>query len=458
MKTKTSKNKKMPESIKLVEKKLRSLVLKNALSIKAYYNDANKDYWVPENDGSYMKINSDSLKFRFMERGLWGSRTGGVVSEADSAVLKIQQERRVHYAAPLAGYDAGRYEIEGKQILVTNSPKIIETQQGDWSVLHTFLGNLFGDQYAYVLGWLKIAYEELLDRTKRKRRPGQVLAIAGEKDCGKSLFQRLVTKILGGRSAKPYQFMSGDTGFNKELFEAEHLVLDDESAKTQIQKRRNLGAFVKVFAANEEHRCHEKHKTPLTLTPFWRMTISVNEEPENLLVLPPIDESLTDKIILLKAYKHPMPMPTVSSEDREAFWSQLVKELSAFLYWLVDWEIPEDLKSHRYGITHFHHPEILEALEELQPEYRLLELIDAHYFSESDSFYGAKKETKEITKKAEQIEESLMLYHPIPARSILNFYRACGTYLSRLARKFPHRVQKGKARGEWILYPPAKSE
>ena len=36
--------------------------------------------------------------------------------------------------------------------------------------------------------------------------------------------------MFGGRAARPYQFMSGLTSFNSDLFEAEHLMIEDEQA------------------------------------------------------------------------------------------------------------------------------------------------------------------------------------------------------------------------------------
>jgi len=38
--------------------------------------------------------------------------------------------------------------------------------------------------------------------------------------------------------------------------------------------------------------------------------------------------------------------------------------------------IPEQLRSRRYGVAHFHHPELLDALDGLAPERELLDLID----------------------------------------------------------------------------------
>ena len=47
---------------------------------------------------------------------------------------------------------------------------------------------------------------------------------------------------------------------------------------------------------------------------------------------------------------------------------------------LFQWEIPSKLVSARFGVTHFHHPDILQAIDNLAPESRLLRLIDEELF------------------------------------------------------------------------------
>ena len=42
--------------------------------------------------------------------------------------------------------------------------------------------------------------------------------------------------------------------------------------------------------------------------------------------------------------------------------------------------IPSKLVSARFGVTHFHHPDILQAIDNLAPESRLLRLIDEELF------------------------------------------------------------------------------
>ena len=62
---------------------------------------------------------------------------------------------------------------------------------------------------------------------------------------------------------------------------------------------------------------------------------------------------------------------------REAFWEKLVSELPAYVDYIMNWEIPNELKSNRYGITHYHHPEVINALTELEADEVLLQMIDS---------------------------------------------------------------------------------
>ena len=152
--------------------------------------------------------------------------------------------------------------------------------------------------------------------------------------------------------------MSGLTPFNSDLFEAEHLMIEDEQASTDIRARRNFGAQLKNITVVDWQRCHAKNRVAISLSPFWRLSVTVNDEPENLMVLPPIDDSIEDKLIILRASKFPMPMRTATLEQRKVFWQRLIDELPAFLDFLLQWEIPRELTSERFGMRHFHHPDI----------------------------------------------------------------------------------------------------
>jgi hypothetical protein len=238
--------------------------------------------------------------------------------------------------------------------------------------------------------------------------------------------------------------LSGGTSFNSDLFGAEHLTIEDDVPGTDLRSRRALGSHINNVAVNESQSCHAKGRPAITLTPCWRLTITCNDEPENLLILPPIDDSIADKLILLKGYKHGMPMPTEKVEQREAFWAKLVSEVPAFLDFLEKWEIPSAIRDDRFGVRHFHHPELLAALNDLAPEEELLRLIDERIFS-------AQGNLNEWTWTALELEEILTSPQETflgeswvcadRAKRLLSWNNALGTYLGRLRSRYPERIE-----------------
>ncbi len=420
---------------------------------EAYFDSARQHYWVQDQRERWMPYNETSLKRLIRSNGISAKPLKGeMVSDLDLVILEIQHNRNVDYAASLAGYKKGVYDILGSRVLVVDSPQLIEPKAGTWERIKVVLIGLLidenFDQTPYLFGWLKLALESL---RAGQRRPGQALALAGPKDCGKSLLQNIITELLGGRMASPYQYMTGITPFNGEMFRAEHLVIEDNSASTDIRARRNFGALLKTITVNEHQSCHAKGRQAVSLTPFWRLSISVNDEPENLMVLPPIDESIEDKLILLKASCATLPMPTGTLEERKLFRDTLSSELPAFAHFLSEWEVPRELHSQRFGITHFHHPDLLQTLDDLAPERQLLDLIDTELFS------GILVEPWEG--KAEELEQRLTgseSKSSYAARRLLGFRAACGTYLGRLVKKHPERISRRVLDGHsvWRVDPP----
>jgi hypothetical protein len=165
------------------------------------------------------------------------------------------------------------------------------------------------------------------------------------------------------------------------------------------------------------------------------------------MVLPPMDESIFDKIILFKSNYQEMPMPTASPAERQAFWSKLLAELPGFLYYLTNWQIPTEMVSQRFGVTHYHHPEIMEALNELAPEHRLLSLIDGYLLTGLNADWSG---TSEQLERALTDADSKCRNE---ASRLFSFNTACGTYLGRLAKRFPSRFehQRDGISRTWVI-------
>ena len=219
-----------------------------------------------------------------------------------------------------------------------------------------------------------------------------------------------------------------------------------------LRARREFGARIKDFTVNEVQSCHAKNRQAISLRPFWRLSISLNDEPENMMILPPLDESLSDKLMLLRVRRADMPMPTETVEERTSFWTTLMEELPAFVNYLLRWKIPTPLRCHRFGITTFHHPELIDGIDGVSPEFRLLSLIDAVVFTETGPANGALVMTAQALES--QLTNSAMGFE---ARRLFSWNNACGTYLGRLAAKRPARIERNsnKERREWLIKPEA---
>ena len=180
--------------------------------------------------------------------------------------------------------------------------------------------------------------------------------------------------------------------------------------------------------------------------PLWRLSITVNDEPEHLMVLPPLDDSLKDKIILLRAYKK--TLPTAGYEQRAKFRQTLSDELPAFLHWLGQWQIPETLVCSRFGTTHYHHPNLVDAISELSPEARLWGLIQGTVLLDAREWKGTARELENKLLDSSSHRE---------AEKTLSWPNACGVFLGRLQKQMPESVKqdRGNDRREWTLTRPA---
>ncbi|QHI68420.1 primase-helicase family protein [Tichowtungia aerotolerans] len=404
-----------------------------------YFDHQRNRYLYGASDGSYIALPLSDVKRRLKKLGISNARDPLTeLSLIDDCLLFVQDNQSIQFAGPLAGYPCGMVEQCGNRILVTSEAKPFDIVEGEYAVLLEFLDGLLGhnaDQLeTFLLWWKGIIWE--------REKPRQALVIGGEPGSGKSLLQKIVSYTLGGRSAKPYRYLTGRTEFNSELFGAEHLIIDDESASTDHRSRESLGNEIKQIAVGSEHRLHAKGRDAIMLSPFWVLSFSLNDEEENLQVLPRMEKSLEDKIILLQARKSPLPMPTNTAEERSQFWKRLCSDASGLLYVLKDMDVPADKRSERYVVKAFHHPELLRALRNTSKETELLELIETHIRL---PFRGS----------AASLDGMLRTAAPQQTSQLFSFPSACAALLGRLQKIHPERVEsvRSKSNREWCIAP-----
>jgi len=421
---------------------------------QVYYDGVGKNWVIPNACGGWVSGNQSDVIRHLTLRGYDSTRSPrGLGSELDYALDHVQQRQFVDYCAALAGYNAGHYIIGGKRILVTSSPTLIPRQKGEFPLIKGIVEKMFESQLPYFYAWLHLSLQMFyLGKTSSV---GQAVALAGKKNSGKSLLQGLLTKMFGGRSACPFKAMTDRTNFNSELFGAEHLAIEDAAESVDIRARKHAGSYIKKIVANKTHACERKHADAITLTPRWRMTISLNDDPELLQVLPPLRGDIEDKLMLFKVAKHPMPMPTSTNAEVALFHQALDSELPAFIDFILDWQIPSNLVCDRLGVIPYHHPDLVAALKQTTPEEILVELIDEEFYTwpkpKSGDWFGRARDLyRELTgsKDAARAKE---------ASDLLRSPAVCGRYLKRLATDNPERVEATTTKDHyemWTIYPP----
>lgn len=401
-------------------------------AIEVWYDAGAKSFWAVNGVGEWQELTKENLGL--ILRANWYStyeKLTNSLTILESKLLDIIQNHSVHFAGRIAGRYPGMTEICGDKCLITRGPKVPDPKYGSWKLIRKLIKELLGDEALYFYAWMKAAYNAL--RAGPPFPPGQLFAVAGPVGSGKSLLQMMVTEMLGGRMAKCYRYLSGQTPFNGDMIGCEHLCIEDEVAKSDIKTRRYFGSSLKSLLVNKQQSAHPKGRAAFTTEPFWRVTMTLNDEPEALMILPPLDTDLADKVTLLQACVATMPYPSKEIPTIGAYWSALKAEIPAYLFALQRWNIPKELQDIRYGVKAFQNAELLRKLTSLSPESKLWTLIlqsgllDNAMDGWSGSSVDLEKELQERDKTG-QVRE--LLYYPT----------ACGVYLSRLARSMSDNV------------------
>jgi len=416
-----------------------------------YYHSPSEKFLVRNGAGRWLPHSAGTFRRILASRGIKTKPPQGqAMSEADVEILDVLNHNDVTGFGPLCGRNAGFISEGGTRYLVTDDMELIEPAKGTAPTVFAVLKGLLADseseeigaaQMHTFCGWLQSSARAL---RAGRRQQQQALAVCGEADCGKSLIQHLVvTPCLAGREADAMRAFLRGNDFNANLFKAEHLFLDDCTNSTSIRDRLAFGTVLKTHTVGASTKgLHAKGRDEINVAPWWRITITLNDSPEAMMILPPLNEDIADKLILLRASRFVFPEPIESSDDKDRFAAKLRSEIPAFLHWLLsEYELPEAYADpRRYNVATYHHPELRENLESLSPEAELLELIDLVLVDDLDN--------GPVWITAEKLEERVRITHDRRANQIFTYRGACGKYLHRLSVKHPKRVSKERTKTE----------
>lgn len=434
---------------------------------KFFYETKSRGFLFQNSNGDWIEHGSrEFCRYLGVTYGISLKRSDGAPSPAERIITELQEtpDRVVNVALELAGHHGPKViRHADTAILVKHGPKLLEPAEGDYpTLIQYFDGMLPGEQGEHLNCWSAQAVQ---DAYNGELTTSIIPILCGPHSCGKSLFQHILTEALGGRSSSPYMVMTGGSSFNEHLFGAEHLMIEDEYSSGDYRSRQQLGTALKNFVANQKKLNHGKGKCAFLMPRlFQRLTVSLNDELENIAQLPQKHPSLDHKLSLYACQHAPMPMPTRTEAERKVFWAQLMKELPAWIFDLLyKTTIPDRWLDGRFMVA-YRHDKISDALDELQPEIKLRELVRAVYWADFPLDYieiGSGQD--QIWRNPTQFEADLR-HQSSPVRSLaddlLRSPAATGRYFTRLCERFPEEFSSKRTKRERLygLFRPAMTD
>src|SRR5262249_3465069 len=162
-----------------------------------------------------------------------------------------------------------------------------------------------------------------------------------------------------------------------ELSMCEHWKIADQG-NTDEKGRRKLAESIKQGVANEQVLYHPKFGSRKLVSAYRRWTISCNDEPKYLKILSQMDDSLVDKILILQAFEGGIPEEYRPREKWKEYREMIYSELPAFSQYLRNRPLGDAGKG-RFDVADYQAPEILQKMEETNPEHQSLNLLDMEF-------------------------------------------------------------------------------
>jgi hypothetical protein len=342
-----------------------------------YYDGDN--YWLQTPAGKW-EPHAEREMSRHLKvyNGLSADRIEGkTFSEVDEALHIIGQNCRVSGVAPFIFQPTGPIEFMGERVLNICNVKVLQSAEtpGEWGEhfpwLGKFLSDLFDpdDQLDFMLAWLKRFY---CSAREGKLVQGQAVFLAGDTGRGKTFFSNRIVGALVGGHADASQYLMGKTTFNKDLFHKPFWTVDDALPGDNNQDHKAFGTMIKRVTANNMFEFHAKFRDACQVAWSGRVMVTGNLDADSLRIIPDLDTSILDKLLLFKAAPRVAHFP-----EKHELEATVRRELPHFAAWLINWNPPEHVldKDPRYGVSRYHHPFLKQASGDSSDASTVRELI-----------------------------------------------------------------------------------
>ena len=421
------------------------------------YSPSTKSFYHKVN-GKWCVFNKDQYITQLVFEGFDGGTKNNAPRGSEvSEIIREVSAKQITLAGAWSGHAAGLHKTNnGSLYLCTADSPIPKSAPGDfqhlWKFLRTLLGEgvdpHYGMQMNLFLSWLRHAVRALERRDCDC--PSRLLILTGEHGNGKStVLSKILAPAFGGRTASAKLMLSGKTGFNSELAEAELVTFDDIPNSLKSQE---LASTLKTFLVGHElgMQIHQKFMNPATIPVLHRLVWCSNSDANSLKHLPKMSngDGLIDKVITLFTYR--TDLSAMSGDAAQFSRNMIAEQVPSFLHWLMSQPVADSLATipiDGRGPKAWMHPSIESELLEMSAEHQLLEMIQA--LNERDNIWNRNGDPASFI--------DLMLDRTYQGR----YARLCGNtvrlglLLSSLAQRGiiqkVTRAQNSKSAHKWIL-------
>jgi len=303
-------------------------------------------------------------------------------SEVDQAVVRVQEEKRISAALPFVHFPAGPIKLRGNQVINTAKAECMQPavekvhhwgRRFPW--LKQFLEELFGEeQLPYFIAWAQRFY---LGGLVQKPELGQALFLVGPTTCGKTLISTFILAEAVGGYMDATEFIVEGSSFSGSYLEAPIMAVDDGEPTSNRNAKTKYSARIKKVVANPGLLYNAKYAKEGLVDWRGRIIVTLNDDPSSLKMLPELQESLMDKLLVLKVHRQKKKFPPASELE-----PMILGELPYFLSYLVHLRPQgEVVGNSRFGVKSFIHEELRQEALSSSQDHAFMEILTL-YFSE----------------------------------------------------------------------------
>jgi hypothetical protein len=316
------------------------------------------------------------------------------VSELDRYMVDIRNRNCVSGVGPFMFHEERRVEISGDTYLngfSRNPPILAAPSRSEWGPNGKFpnLSRLLESRFEQgamdlpvLLSYLKVAYSGVLQKKKQVK---QGIIMVGETQTGKTWINTGLIPALVGGFAEGSKYLTGGTSFTGNLFDYPHIAIDDAEMSASVSTHKLYTERIKALVSKANVMVEEKFKS--VGMGFWYGTTGVTANCDFgsiMSALPDLTLSINDKLIIVQF------VGKAIEECEIELKAIMQKELPHFARWLLDFEIPQELRSKgRYELEPWKNPHVIDEFAQHADYY-----LAAQVLVRAAVFWFAQEENK----------------------------------------------------------------